>query len=121
MAGCCGNLAPKANVMYDQKDFIMVEFQDTVMGGVRISGATTGINYQKHKFGDQFLMHKNDVAAQPHRFKPVPQITSVTVEVKQTTEDAPPPVLLEVSTPIEDAPLVLAEETPKAKPRAKSK
>lgn len=124
MAGCCGGkLVSKSSTTYAQGDFVLVEFLDQVAGKIQVRGAVTHINYQKRKQGERFLMHHQDAAAAPHRFKVIPPAAKVTLEVQARTEDPPAPTVLEADAPPKDAPPAVdfalddEDEAPKVKSR----
>lgn len=90
-------------------DFVLSRLTDGNRGDHPIVGMTTKIKYGYRSDGDVFLVHKDDIAAQPGKFERVVE-GIVKPEVEPT--EAPEPVLIAVGTMTEPVP---AEE-PKRKP-----
>jgi glycosyltransferase involved in cell wall biosynthesis len=67
------------NTMSDN-DFVLTEYMHMNRGQHSVVGASTGIKYGYRGGGDIFLVHKNDIAVQPHLFRAVrsaPEQTSI--------------------------------------------
>lgn len=91
------------NGQYKDEDFVLIEFMPNYAGNRQLVGAATRIKYgYSRRAGDRFLVHKNDVAAQPHIFKPVPErIEPPKAEITPPEPPKPVQVLeaVEVSVP----------------------
>lgn len=59
-------------------DYIMVDYINPNTGKHRVVGAATGIDYRWRNGGgkEQFLVHRDDIAAHPHYFRPVAQTSN---------------------------------------------
>ena len=74
-------------------EFVLISFQSGNLGDQRVVGPSTGQFYGYRVTGEEFYVHKNDVALLPHVFIPVRVITRET-EVAQRPVPAPRKITL---------------------------
>lgn len=105
-------LAGKTNgrpMVMDDANFVLARYLHPNIGEHTVVGTATGTKYGFRGGGDIFLVHREDVAAQPHLFAPVEQKpTPVPVAARQ----APPPPQPVMAT---------VTEEPQAKKRGRPK
>ena len=75
---------------FRDEDFVLVRYIHPNQGAHQVVGTATRIKYGRRKGGgsQSFLVHKDDVAAQPHLFQPVPEKIE---PPKPATAPPPPP------------------------------
>lgn len=86
-------------------DYVMVQYTHPNLGVHGVVGANTKTNYGYRSGGEQFLVHKADIAAQPQFYRP---ITSPVFAHRPTTivESPPPPPVLKAEPPLVAKPMV---------------
>lgn len=93
----------------NDENFVMVQYMHPNRGQHRVTGATTKMDYGYRGGGEQFLVHVDDIKAQPNLFRPV---NSVPTTIPQRVIDAPPPPPVMISPD----PVKVVPERPLAKP-----
>lgn len=84
------------NTMNDS-DYVLVLYTHPNKGRHGVVGADTKKNYGYRAGGDQFLVHRRDVAAQPQFYRIIQ--SAERVSVKQPTPPIPPPPVLKATIP----------------------
>lgn len=77
-------------VQMSDESFVMVTYKHPNRGQHPVTGAITKTRYGYRAGGDQFLVHRDDIAAQPHLFEAVPQ--RVVSKVVPVAPVAPVPI-----------------------------
>lgn len=62
---------------FSDNDFVEVLYQPGVDGDHGVVGLATRINYNRHRQGDVFLVHRDDIAADPDHYVPVQKVQPV--------------------------------------------
>lgn len=87
----------------DDENFVMARYLSANRGQHPVIGASTKRNYQYRAGGEKFLVHKDDIAAQPHLFMPVEAVEKMKVEAPKV-EREPVPVPEPVQKPARPLP-----------------
>ncbi len=90
----------------NDEDLVMVEYTSTNVGQHSVKGRATSKFYGYRSGGERFLVHREDIAMQPHLFRPVE--TRVKAEPAPVVEKAPPAA----PTPVDVDEDALGEEYP---------
>jgi glycosyltransferase involved in cell wall biosynthesis/predicted flap endonuclease-1-like 5' DNA nuclease len=82
-------------------NMVLCLYNNLNRGDHRVTGKGTNFDYGYRQGGTQFLVHKDDIAAQPHLFVPI-QPAAETVPAAPTPE--PPPPVPVAAPPVEETP-----------------
>jgi len=74
--------------MNDDKDYVLVKYLHLNRGKHSVIGASTKKKYGSRAGGDVFLVHRADIAAQPHLFA---EVQPVGPNIGRGTPEPPPP------------------------------
>jgi hypothetical protein len=97
----------------DDSQYVLAKYTHPNIGQHVVMGVATQTKYGYRGGGEIFLVHKQDIAAQPHLFEVIP---SEPLPIPQPSPVAPPPPVQ-----IEAAEVVpVAAKKPKAKAKAKA-
>lgn len=91
-------------------DYVMVQYTHPNLGVHSVIGASTKTGYGYRSGGEQFLVHKADIAAQPQFYRP---ITSTVFAHRPTAvvESPPPPPVLKAEPLVVAKPVTEPEES----------
>lgn len=97
------NVAQKEAAMVADNEMVMAEYTSTNIGNHHVVGAATGIRYgyRGGAAGTEFLVHKNDIAAQPHLFREKKAGVVAPVE-EPVPVVAPPAPVVSVESAVEE-------------------
>lgn len=82
-------VAERERILMNDNDYVLVLYTHPNRGKHGVIGMGTKKNYGYRSGGDQFLVHKNDVAAQPQYFRVIQSAEQV--KISQPTPSTPPP------------------------------
>lgn len=81
----------EVNDSMNDEDMILIRYTHPNKGQHPVIGGATGRNYHYHGGGERFLVHRDDVAAQPMYFQPIDEGRSVERVRRRDSIQAPPP------------------------------
>jgi predicted flap endonuclease-1-like 5' DNA nuclease len=82
-------------------NFIMVEYTHPNRGQHRVIGAVTKTAYGFRGGGERFLVHKDDVAAQPQYYRPIQAVAAKVALPTYIQDTPPPPPVLKPTEPVQ--------------------
>jgi glycosyltransferase involved in cell wall biosynthesis len=102
---------PTGSPPMDDSQYVLAKYTHPNIGQHTVMGAATQTKYGYRGGGEIFLVHKQDIAAQPHLFEVIP--TEPTIVPQPTPVLPPPPQPMQVAEPV-------AAKKPKVKAKAKA-
>lgn len=86
-----GDSMTASSSVSSDKEMLLVSYSSNMKGQVGVRGVMTKRFYGARADGDKFLVHRDDVAAQPHVFRPVEEEVKRVANPPRPRDEAPPP------------------------------